>query len=148
VTAGIEATTRVYNAVYPTLKSRDKSGMSPISVANAIGTAVAAARLRRLDASRHQEALAIAAALAGWCPSEAMGARELCEANTVRRLACQHRAARGAVRGSRADRAAAHPREPGWLDGHSRGKPERRRARRSGLGTCPATVQAARLLRL
>lgn len=73
VTAGIEATTRVYNAVYPTLKSRDKSGMSPISVANAIGTAVAAARLRRLDASRHQEALAIAAALAGWCPSEAMG---------------------------------------------------------------------------
>ena len=72
VTAGIEATTRIYNAVYPTLKSRDKSGMSPISVANAVGAAAAAARLRRLDASRHQEALAIAAALAGWCPSEAM----------------------------------------------------------------------------
>ena len=66
VTAGIEATTRIYNAVYPTLKSRDKSGMSPISVANAVGAAAAAARLRRLDASRHREALAIAANLAGW----------------------------------------------------------------------------------
>ena len=46
--------------------------MAPISVANAVGAAAAAARLRPLDAARHQEALAIAAALAGWCPAETM----------------------------------------------------------------------------
>jgi 2-methylcitrate dehydratase PrpD len=43
VTAGIEAATRIYNAVYPTLKGRDKCGMSPVSVANAVGAAAAAA---------------------------------------------------------------------------------------------------------
>lgn len=70
VVAGIEATTRVYNAVYPTFKGYDQCGMAPIGLPNAVGAAAAAARLRGLDAAGHAEALAIAAALAGWCPAE------------------------------------------------------------------------------
>lgn len=70
VVAGVEATTRVYNAVYPTFKGYDQCGMAPIGVPNAVGAAAAAARLWRLDPEPHAEALAIAAALAGWCPAE------------------------------------------------------------------------------
>jgi len=70
VVAGIEATTRVYNAVYPTFKGYDQCGMAPLGLPNAVGAAAAAARLRRLNAEEHAEALAIAAALAGWCPAE------------------------------------------------------------------------------
>ena len=70
VVAGIEATTRIYNAVYPTFKGYDQCGMAPLGLPNAVGAAAAAARLRPLDAGRHAEALAIAASLAGWCPAE------------------------------------------------------------------------------
>jgi 2-methylcitrate dehydratase PrpD len=70
VVAGIEATTRVYNAAYPTFKGYDQCGMAPIGLPNAVGAAAAAARLRHLDAAGHAEALAIAAVLAGWCPAE------------------------------------------------------------------------------
>jgi 2-methylcitrate dehydratase PrpD len=68
--AGIEVTTRIYSVLYPSLKPYSECGMVPVGVPSAIGAAACAARLFGLDRSQTREALAIAAALAGWCPAE------------------------------------------------------------------------------
>lgn len=68
--AGIEVTTRIYNALYPTLKAYDECGMVPVGLPSSVGAATVAARLLGLDAGQTRAALAIAAGLAGWCPAE------------------------------------------------------------------------------
>jgi len=70
VVAGIETTTRVYNAFYPHLKSIQDSGMVSVGFPATIGCSAAAARLSGLSPDQTANALAIAGALAGWCPAE------------------------------------------------------------------------------
>jgi 2-methylcitrate dehydratase PrpD len=70
--AGIEVTTRIYNALYPTLKPYSECGVGMIGLANTVGVAAGSARLLKLDAAQTRGALEIAAALAGWCPAEAI----------------------------------------------------------------------------
>lgn len=70
VIAGIEVTSRVYAAYYDTMKSYEETGIAPPGIPSTIGSAAAAARLVGLDAKQTGDALAIAAALAGWCPAE------------------------------------------------------------------------------
>jgi len=70
VIRGIEVTTRVYAAVYPTLKRYTETGMVPVGVPSAIGAAAAAARLLDLDETQTLHAMAIAGGLSGWCPAE------------------------------------------------------------------------------
>lgn len=67
---GVEVTTRIYKAFYPGLKPYSECGMVPVGVPSAVGAAVVAGRLLGLDRQQMREALAIAAALAGWCPAE------------------------------------------------------------------------------
>ena len=68
--AGIEVSTRIYNALYPTLKAYDECGMVPVGVPNSVGAAAAGARLLGLNRDGTRAALAIAAGMAGWCPAE------------------------------------------------------------------------------
>jgi 2-methylcitrate dehydratase PrpD len=70
VIRGIEVTTRVYSAVYPTLKRYTETGMVPVGLPSTIGAAAAAAHLLDLNAIQTANALAIAGGLAGWCPAE------------------------------------------------------------------------------
>lgn len=70
VIRGIEVTTRVYAAVYPTLKRYTDVGMVPVGLPSAIGSAAAAARLLELNEEQTLNAMAIAGGLAGWCPAE------------------------------------------------------------------------------
>ena len=70
VIRGIEVTTRVYSAVYPSLKRYTEVGMVPVGLPSAIGAAAAAARLLDLDEAQTLHAMAIAGGLAGWCPAE------------------------------------------------------------------------------
>lgn len=70
VVRGVEVTARVYGAVYPRLRRFVDVGMVPVGMASSLGAAAAAARLLDLDAGQTQQALAIAGALAGWCPAE------------------------------------------------------------------------------
>ena len=70
--AGIEVTTRIYNALYPTRKPSRQVGVGAVSLPNSVGSAAAAARLLGLDRQRTREALAIAAGTACWSPSEVM----------------------------------------------------------------------------
>jgi 2-methylcitrate dehydratase PrpD len=67
---GIEVTARVYGAVYPSLKRFSESAMVPVGIPSSIGAAAAAARLSILDTAQTAHAMAIAGALAGWCPAE------------------------------------------------------------------------------
>lgn len=70
VIRGIEVTTRVYSAVYPTLKRYTETGMVPVGLPSTVGAAAAAAHLLDLNAIQTANALAIAGGLAGWCPAE------------------------------------------------------------------------------
>ncbi len=70
VIRGIEITTRIYSAVYPSLKRYTEVGMVPVGLPSAIGAAAAAARLMELDERQTLNAMAIAGGLAGWCPAE------------------------------------------------------------------------------
>lgn len=67
---GIEVTTRVYEAVYPTLRRYTEAGLVPVGIPSSFGAAAAAAHLLALDKQQTLHALAIAGALAGWCPAE------------------------------------------------------------------------------
>lgn len=70
VMRGIETTSRVYGAVYPTLKRFTEMGMVPVGIPSAIGSAAAAATLLQLPPDQVVHAMAIAGSLAGWCPAE------------------------------------------------------------------------------
>lgn len=70
VVAGIEVTSRVYAAYYPTMKSYEETGIAPPGIPSTIGSAAAAARLMGFDAARTTRTLEVAAAIAGWCPAE------------------------------------------------------------------------------
>jgi 2-methylcitrate dehydratase PrpD len=70
VVRGIEVTTRVYDAVYPTLRRYTEMGLVPVGIPASIGAAAAAAHLLALDEEQTLHALAIAGSLAGWCPAE------------------------------------------------------------------------------
>ncbi len=70
VVRGIEVTTRVYGAVYPSLKRFTESALVPVGVPSSIGAAVAVSHLKALDEASTAHAMAIAGALAGWCPAE------------------------------------------------------------------------------
>lgn len=70
VVRGIETTWRVYSSVYGTLRPFRGMALVPVGIPSSIGAAAAAARLMGLDEARSLEAMAIAGALAGWCPAE------------------------------------------------------------------------------
>lgn len=70
VIAGVEVTSRVYAAYYPSMKPYQQTGITPPGIPSTIGAAAAAARLLGFDRQQTQQALAIAATLAGWCPAE------------------------------------------------------------------------------
>ena len=70
VVRGIEVTSRVYEAIYPTLRRYTEMGLVPVGIPSTIGAAAAAAHLLRLDDHQTLNALAIAGSLAGWCPAE------------------------------------------------------------------------------
>jgi 2-methylcitrate dehydratase PrpD len=67
---GIEVTSRVYDAVYPTLRRYTEMGMVPVGIPSTFGAAAAAAHLLDLNEEQALNALAIAGSLAGWCPAE------------------------------------------------------------------------------
>ena len=67
---GIEVTARVYDSVYPSLKRYTDMALVPVGIPSTIGAAAAAACLLELDEDGTHNAMAIAAALAGWCPAE------------------------------------------------------------------------------
>lgn len=68
--AGIETTSRVYNAFYPDQKPLDEVGIVSVGPASSVGAAAACARLLGLDETATAHALSIAAAWANWCPAE------------------------------------------------------------------------------
>lgn len=70
VVRGIEITSRVYEAIYPSLRRYTEVGMVPVGMPSTIGAAAAAAHLMELDTEQTLNALAIAGSLAGWCPAE------------------------------------------------------------------------------
>jgi 2-methylcitrate dehydratase PrpD len=70
IIVAIEVTARVYTAFYPALKPYTSVGMNPSGIPSTMGCAAGAARLMGLDQQGTQHALAIAGALAGWCPAE------------------------------------------------------------------------------
>ena len=72
VVAGIEVTARVYNAFYPHLKPLSQSGIVSVGMPSTIGSAAAVSRLLGLTRKQTTEALAVAAALANWCPAEVL----------------------------------------------------------------------------
>ncbi len=70
VVRGIEITTRVYEAVYPSLRRYSEMGMVPVGFPSTLGVAAAASHLLNLSAEQTLHALAISGSLAGWCPAE------------------------------------------------------------------------------
>lgn len=70
VVRGIEVTTRVYDAVYPSLKRYAEMGLVPVGIPSAIGAAAGASHLLGLDQTQTLNAMAIAGSLSGWCPAE------------------------------------------------------------------------------
>lgn len=70
VVRGIEVTSRVYEAIYPTLRRYTEMGLVPVGIPSTIGAAATAAHLFELDDLQTLNALAIAGSLAGWCPAE------------------------------------------------------------------------------
>ena len=67
---GIEVTTRVYEAVYPTLRRYTEMAMVPVGIPSTFGAATVASHLLGLDEEKTLQAMAIAGSLAGWCPAE------------------------------------------------------------------------------
>lgn len=70
VVRGIEITSRIYAAVYPSLRRYTEVGMVPVGIPSTFGAAAAAAHLLELNAAQSLHALAIAGGMAGWCPAE------------------------------------------------------------------------------
>ncbi|MEJ7930490.1 MmgE/PrpD family protein [Ramlibacter sp. AN1015] len=70
VVRGIEVTSRVYDAVYPTLRRYTEAGLVPVGIPSTIGASAAAAHLLALNEEQTLHAMAIAGSLAGWCPAE------------------------------------------------------------------------------
>lgn len=70
VVRGIEVTSRVYEAVYPTLRRYTEMALVPVGIPSSIGAAVVAAHLLDLNEPQTVHAMAIAGGLAGWCPAE------------------------------------------------------------------------------
>lgn len=70
IVAGIEVASRIYDAVYPTLKPYPDAGLVTPGLVNSFGAAAAVARLHRSPAREVQHAMAVAGALASWCPAE------------------------------------------------------------------------------
>lgn len=68
--AGIEVASRIYDAVYPTLKPYTEAGLVTPGLVNSFGAAAAVARLRGLTVEMTTQAMAIAGAIASWCPAE------------------------------------------------------------------------------
>ena len=68
--AGIEVAARIYDAVYPTLKPYPEVGLVTPGLVNSFGAAAAVARLAGAPVEVIAEAMAIAGALASWCPAE------------------------------------------------------------------------------
>lgn len=75
VVRGIEVTTRVYEAVYPTLRRYTEMALVPVGIPACIGVAAAGAHLLALNEDQTLHALAIAGSLAGWCPAEVIFGR-------------------------------------------------------------------------
>ncbi len=70
VVRALESTASVYNVIYPSLKPYNEVGMTPVGIPSSVGAAAGVAHLYDLDSETTRHALAIACALAGWCPSE------------------------------------------------------------------------------
>lgn len=70
VIRGIEVTSTVYNAVYPSLKRYTEAALVPVGIPSSFGAAAASAHLLGLGEEQSLHAMAIAGALAGWCPAE------------------------------------------------------------------------------
>ncbi|MBS0407364.1 MAG: MmgE/PrpD family protein [Proteobacteria bacterium] len=70
VIRGIEVTSRVYHAVYPTLRRYTEMALVPVGIPSSIGAAAAAAHLLDLSEEQTLNAMSIAGGLAGWCPAE------------------------------------------------------------------------------
>ncbi len=70
VVRGVEVTTRVYEAVYPTLRRYTEMALVPVGIPSTFGAAATAAHLLALNEEQSLHALAIAGSLAGWCPAE------------------------------------------------------------------------------
>lgn len=70
VVRGIEVTTRVYEAVYPSLRRYTDAGLVPVGIPASFGSAAAAAHLMGLNEEQTLHAMVIAGSLAGWCPAE------------------------------------------------------------------------------
>jgi 2-methylcitrate dehydratase PrpD len=70
VIVGIEVTSRVYSSYYYDKKPYTEVGITPVGFPSSIGAAATAARLLKLDKQQTPDAMAIAGALAGWCPAE------------------------------------------------------------------------------
>ncbi|APO70728.1 MmgE/PrpD family 2-methylcitrate dehydratase protein (plasmid) [Rhizobium gallicum] len=68
--AGIETTTRVHFAYYADMKPYTSVGIAPPGIVNSIGSAAAGAIVKGLPIEQLQNAMAIGAALSGWCPAE------------------------------------------------------------------------------
>lgn len=67
---GIEVASRIYDAVYPTLKPYTEAGLVTPGLVNAFGAAAAVGRLRGLAADVIEQAMAIAGTMTTWCPAE------------------------------------------------------------------------------
>jgi len=70
VVAAVEVTSRIYAAYYSDIKPFTETGMAPPGIPSTFGAAAAAARLLGLDGEGIGRAIAIAGALASWCPAE------------------------------------------------------------------------------
>jgi 2-methylcitrate dehydratase PrpD len=72
VICGIETTSRIHAAFRTDLKPYPDIGNAYVGFINTLGSAAVAASLLDLNALETSEALAVAGALAGWCPAEAI----------------------------------------------------------------------------
>jgi 2-methylcitrate dehydratase PrpD len=72
VIAGLETTSRIYAAYRGQERPYPEIGNGFVGFMNTIGVAAAASTLLGFDADRTANALAVGAALAGWCPAEAL----------------------------------------------------------------------------
>lgn len=72
VLAGLETTSRIYAAYRGRERTYPEIGNGFVGFMNTIGVAAAASSLFGFDAERTADALAVGAALAGWCPAEAL----------------------------------------------------------------------------
>jgi len=70
VIRGIEVTSKIYSRIYPTLKPFGQVGLVPVGLPSSVGAAAAVSHHMGLTPGQTQEAMSIAASLAGWCPAE------------------------------------------------------------------------------